>query len=139
MLGLVAHRLSQGLPGPPSVPPFRYVFARVILDSLDVTPEQFAVGTGWEIKPEGACKAEVCVPFDQRPASTSSPRPTGCGMALVHDEQAGLWALGPESLGDRALRQRRGARARPRRPRRQPFRLSSLRGQKVVLVSWAPY
>jgi hypothetical protein len=36
----------------------------VILDSLDVTPAQFAAGTGWEIKPGGACKADVCVSRD---------------------------------------------------------------------------
>ena len=35
----------------------------MILDTLDATPEAFAVGTGWDIKPEGACKGDVCVPL----------------------------------------------------------------------------
>ncbi len=115
----------------------------MILDSLDVTAEQFAAGTGWEIKPQGACKAEVCVPL-----ASSAP---GGGdfdlaataqrlrMALVHDEQAGLWALGPESLGDRALVSADAPELVLDDIDGTPFRLSSLRGKKVVLVAWAPY
>jgi hypothetical protein len=112
----------------------------VILDSLDVAPEQFAAGTGWEIKPEGACKAEVCVPlggdgsgFDLV-ATAERLR-----MALVHDEGAGLWALGPEALGDRALLSATAPEIVLDDPDGVPFPLSSLRGQKVLLVAWAPY
>lgn len=111
----------------------------MILSSLDVSPEQFEAGTGWAIKAVGACKAEACVPlppsdrFDLRAAAQR------LRMALVADEVAGLWALGPESLGDRAL----GSAIAPELVlddlNGQSFRLSSLHGQKVVLVSWAPY
>jgi hypothetical protein len=110
----------------------------VILDSLDVDPGQFAAGTGWQIKPEGACKGEVCVPLD-RSGWDVVRTAERLRMALVHDEPTGLWALGPESLGDRAL-------ATAELPDivlddldGNAFRLSSLRGQKVVLVAWAPY
>ena len=110
----------------------------MILDSLDVTPEQFAAGTGWQIKPEGACKAELCVPlggsgFDLRPTAER------LRMALVHDEASGLWALGPESLGDRALVSAGAPELVLDDVDGNEFRLSSLRGQKVVLVAWAPY
>jgi cytochrome oxidase Cu insertion factor (SCO1/SenC/PrrC family) len=59
-------------------------------------------------------------------------------MPLVHDEAHGLWALGPESGGralttavvpDITLPDRNG----------NPFSLSSLRGQKVLLVAWASW
>ncbi|MGA9277871.1 MAG: ResA-like WAxxUGC motif-containing protein, partial [Ilumatobacter sp.] len=74
----------------------------MIIDTLDIGPAEFSVATGWEIKPEGACKGEVCVPlgsgvFD---ATAAAGR---LGMAIVHDEPNGRWAIGPESLGDRAL------------------------------------
>jgi hypothetical protein len=57
----------------------------------------------------------------------------------VHDEDAGLWALGPESLGDRALLSAQAPDLVLAALDGRPFRLSSLRGQKVLLVAWAPY
>ena len=35
----------------------------MILDRLDIGADLFAAGTGWAIKPEGACKGEICVPL----------------------------------------------------------------------------
>ena len=61
------------------------------------------------------------------------------GMALVHDEQAGLWALGPASLGGHALTTAAAPELVLDDVDGHEFRLSSLRGQKVVIVSWAPY
>src|SRR2546430_6033972 len=49
----------------------------------------------WSIKAEGACREEVCVPldvpFDVRQLAER------LGMALVHDQQHGLSALGPQA------------------------------------------
>jgi hypothetical protein len=111
----------------------------MILTSLNVTLEQFAEGTGWEIKPEGACKAEVCVPLVQSGDFDLAATAVRLRMALVRDEQAGLWALGPESLGDRALVSAEAPELVLDDVDGNEFRLSSLRGQKVVLVAWAPY
>jgi len=111
----------------------------MILESLDITPDEFAAGTGWEIKPEGACKADVCVPlppgdrFDL-PATTDR-----LGMAVVHDAEDGLWAIGPESFGGRALVSAAAPELALDDIDGNPFTLSSLRGQKVVIASWAPY
>ncbi len=110
----------------------------MLVDHLDLTADEFAAGTGWTIKPEGACKADVCVPlgasgFDLL-ATTERLR-----MAVVADEDAGLWALGPESLGQRALVSAEAPELVLPELDGHEFRLSSLRGQKVVLVSWAPY
>ena len=110
----------------------------MILDSLDVDPERFATGTGWQIKPEGACKGEVCVPLD-RSGWDVVRTAERLRMALVHDEPTGLWALGPESLGDRALVSAQAPELVLEDLDGLEFRLSSLRGQKVVLVAWAPY
>lgn len=111
----------------------------MILESLDVTPEQFAAGTGWTIKPEGACKAEVCVPLGRTGEFDLVATAERLRMALVHDEDAGLWALGPESLGDRALGSAQAPELVLDDRDGTEFRLSALRGQKVLLVSWAPY
>jgi hypothetical protein len=111
----------------------------VILTGLDITADEFREGTGWEIKREGACKGDVCVPLDQSEVFDLEPTVDRLRMALVHDADAGLWAIGPESLGDRALVTAEAPELCLPDLHRNQFRLSSLRGQKVVIVSWAPY
>src|SRR4051812_33117119 len=73
----------------------------MILDRLDIDAEAFHAGTGWDIKPQGACKGEVCVPLPGGFAATDAAQ--RLGMALVPDDAHGVWALGPESIGGRAL------------------------------------
>ena len=104
----------------------------------ELSAESFADGTGWAIKPEGACKGEVCVPLgpDGFDAAAAASR---LGMAIVHDESTGVTAIGPESLGDRALASAEAPELVLEDLDGDEFRLSSLRGQKVVIVSWAPY
>jgi hypothetical protein len=110
---------------------------RMIIDRLDVDVRAFERGTGWVIKPEGACKGEMCVPlaggFD---VTQTAER---LGMALVYDEEHALWALGPESLSAHALVTAEAPDLVLDDIDGKEFHLSSLRGQKVVLVAWAPY
>jgi hypothetical protein len=110
----------------------------MITDTAAIDATAFAAGTGWEIKPEGACRAELCVPL-ARGAFDALGAAERLGMAVVHDAEAGLWALGPESLDGRALATATAPDLVLSDLEGSPFRLSSLRGQKVVLVAWAPY
>jgi hypothetical protein len=109
----------------------------MILDRLDVDARAFQSGTGWEIKPEGACKGDVCVPLPGGFEFTSAVE--RLGMALVRDEELALWALGPEALSGHALVTAQAPELVLDDIDGREFRLSSLRGQKVVLVAWAPY
>lgn len=109
----------------------------MLVDSLDIDAEAFHAETGWEIKPEGACKGEVCVPLPDGFDLTSTAE--RLGMAIVADEAAGLWALGPESLNGRALVTATAPELVLNDLQGEEFRLSSLRGKKVVLVAWSPY
>jgi hypothetical protein len=111
----------------------------MILESLDVSTDEFARATGWAIKPEGACKGDACVPLPRDGGFDIRTAAERLGMALVHDEHAGLWALGPESLGGRALLSAEAPELVLDDIDGHEFRLSSLRGQKVLLVAWAPY
>jgi hypothetical protein len=114
----------------------------VILTSLDIDTAELERRTGWSIQPQGACKGDACVPLSDGVVSSgrvSVPElAERLRMPLLRDEAHGLWALGPES-GGRALT----TAAAPDLvlPDRQgrPFALSSLRGQKVLLVAWASW
>jgi hypothetical protein len=109
----------------------------MILDRLDIGADEFRDGTGWEIKPQGACQGEVCVPLPEGFAVTSAAE--RLGMALVHDDEHALWALGPATIGGRALVTAQAPDLTLPDVDGNPFRLRSLRGQKVVVVAWAPY
>lgn len=110
----------------------------MLLDDLTMTASEFAERTGWEIKPEGACKGDVCVPLGD-PDFDLTDAAERLGMAMVHDETTGQWALGPESTTGRALSTAVAPELVLPDLEGNEFRLSSLRGQKVVLVAWAPY
>lgn len=101
----------------------------------------FEARTGWAIKPEGACKGEICVPLDTPPSGEIDLAATAdrLGMALVHDADRGLWALGPETLGGRALATAEAPNLRLPDLDGNEFELASLRGSKVLLVAWSPY
>jgi hypothetical protein len=111
----------------------------MITDRLQITAAEFAAGTGWEIKPEGACKADLCVPLGKPAQFSAAETAERLGMEIVHDAEEGLWAIGPETLGQRALATAVAPELVLDDINGNEFRLSSLRGQKVALVAWAPY
>jgi hypothetical protein len=116
----------------------------MILTTLDgVTAVDFASQTGWTPKVEGLCQGDVCVPA---PGSLHIDgtidieiAATRLGMPIVRDDVHGLAALGPATLNGTALTT--AAAADPELITRdgEPFRLSSLRGRKVLLVAWSSY
>jgi len=113
----------------------------MLLRSLQVPKREFEAGTGWTLKPEGACRGEVCVPMSQPVGDTVDVARVAdeLGMPLIDEKQFGLWALGPASIGSRALATAEAAELRLPDLNGNEFRLSSLRGQKVLLYAWAPY
>jgi hypothetical protein len=116
----------------------------MILTDLHVEPATFAAETGWVIKPEGACRADVCVPLpsDARiPDDRLDVRVVAerLGMPLVHDEPHRFWALGPETHTGRALTSAHAPPLELPDVDGNPFQLSSLLGQKVLLVAWASW
>lgn len=115
----------------------------MISDSLTVDRTDFERRTGWELKPEGACKGDVCIPFRDGavPGDTVQLEEVASliGMSVVHDEAAGLWAVGPETLGGRALTTAEAPNLTLSDLDGNEFQLNSLRGKKVLLVAWSPY
>ena len=73
-------------------------------------------------------------------ASTSRVLAERLGMPLVADAAHGVWALGPETaVTGRALTTAVAPELVLPDADGNPFRLSSLRGQKVLLVAWASW
>lgn len=119
-------------------------------EDLWLPPAELAAATGWELRPEGLCRGELCVPVPRdgrdRLVSESPRRVNLAGLArllgqpVVHDDALGVWAFGESS------RARREALASLQAPdftlpdldgRRHA--LSDYRGHKVFLVSWASW
>ena len=114
----------------------------MISRSVEVEVAEFERQTGWEIRPEGTCRDDRCVPLALSGTVSAvidlrliAER---LNMPLIHDETVGLWCLGPEA-GGKALTSARAPEVELPDWRGEIFRLSSLRGQKVLLVAWASW
>jgi hypothetical protein len=118
--------------------------SKVLTSSLETEASAFEEATGWAIKPEGACRGDICVPL---PPETRLGRDRlrldllaqRLGAPVVHDEQHGLWAVGPPTVSGRALSTAEAADLELPDVDGNVFKLSSLRGQKVLLVAWASW
>ena len=110
-------------------------------NSPTISRDQFEAHTGWVFKPEGACKGDVCIPLGFTPGDTLPLEALADAMAmpLVSAPERNLWALGPESVGSRALTSAEAPPLQLPALDGKPFDLASLRGKKVVVYAWAPY
>jgi hypothetical protein len=117
-------------------------------DRLWLTADELVGATGWELKQQGLCRGEVCVPIppSQRTEFLHEDRVNLAALAgaierpLVHDERHATWLLGQAAA---TMNARRFGSAAP------DFtlpdldgnlhKLSDYRGKKVLLMSWASW
>ena len=112
----------------------------MISSTVEVDRTEFERQTGWEIRPEGACRDDRCLPLPVPVSGVVDLRLVAerLNMPLIHDEAASLWCLGPEA-GAKALTSARAPELELPDWRGEMFQLSSLRDQKVLLVAWASW
>jgi hypothetical protein len=111
----------------------------VILTDLGVDPATLEARTGWALKPEGACKGDVCVPLPAGADVDARVLAERLRMPLLHDEAHGLWALGPDNVTGRALLTAEAPELTLPDLDGNAVSLSSFRGQKVLLAAWASW
>ena len=107
----------------------------MITDSAEVDPAEFERATGWALKPEGACRGDVCVILGGRMLPELAAR---LQMPLGHDAEAGLWSLGPRV---ELLLEAGGEAPDFELPDLDGklHRLAGERGRKVMILAWAPW
>jgi hypothetical protein len=114
----------------------------VIVQGLELSPTELFEQTGWEVKPEGACKGDRCVPVGGLGSGEGRVDVTAfaaqLGMPIAADDEHGLWALGPES-GGRVLASAQFPDVVLSDFDGRSFDVALLRGRKVLLVAWASY
>ena len=114
----------------------------MLLTSDSVKVEEFQRGTGWALRPEGACRGDVCVPLGGDVTADANldvaQLAEKLGMPIVR-HSADLAALGPATFGGKVLATAEAPELILPDFDGNDFDLRSLRGQKVVLVAWSPY
>lgn len=115
----------------------------MIFSSLRVTADEFSSSTGWDAKPEGMCRGEVCVPAPGALADGMVDVEAAAkrlGMPVVHDSAHGVWSLGPATATGRTL-----SSAIARFPSSlidamgRGFDFASLRGRRIIMIAWASW
>lgn len=99
---------------------------------------------GFEIKPQGACRADICIPIplglmkgDTFNLTAFSQR---VGQKFIADPAARVWSFGEIPVVQGAYLESRIAPDVEVPDRKgKPVRLSQFRGKKVLLVTWASW
>ncbi|OFW99506.1 MAG: hypothetical protein A3D94_12915 [Alphaproteobacteria bacterium RIFCSPHIGHO2_12_FULL_66_14] len=113
-------------------------------DGLWMSPADAAMITGWSLKPEGMCRAELCVPL---PASAVGANEVDVqafwqklGGPVVVSEARDVWALGaPAGERNAALEGLQAPEFTLPDVDGTPRSLSELGGKKVFLATWASW
>jgi len=99
---------------------------------------------GFEIKPQGACRADICIPIPRGMMKGNTFNLTAfaqrVGQKFIADPVTRVWSFGEIPVVQGAYVESRIAPdvTVPDRQGR-PVRLSQFRGKKVLLVTWASW
>jgi hypothetical protein len=117
-------------------------------DDLWLSGDSLARATGFELKPEGFCRDEICIPVPRgRDAEFVRPGAVNAtafwryrGGPVLHDNAGDTWVLG-EPAADRAARLASLEAPGFTLPdmHGKLHSLSDYRGQKVLLAAWASW
>lgn len=125
--------------------------AHVEGDDLWLPVDELPGTTGWELKPEGVCREEVCVPIQGDATSLVTKRDGGSwlnfagfaryfGLPLAHDDARAAWYFGESADAQRTrMESLQAPDFELADLEGRKHRLSDLRGKKVLLALWASW
>jgi hypothetical protein len=111
---------------------------------LPLGAEALRLATGWEVKPQGVCRGDVCVPLAgggatlERDGALDLVGFAGLlGQPVAHDPAADAWAFGHPA----PVAASRGVAPDVELPDLdgQPHTLAGHRGTKVLLLAWSSW
>ena len=113
-------------------------------DGLWMSPADSEKVTGWTLKPEGMCRAELCVPLPASAVGTNEVDVAAfwkkLGGPVIASDQRDVWALGaPPEERNAALEGLEAPDFTLPDVNGVPRSLSQLRGKKVFLATWASW
>ena len=106
--------------------------------------------SGWELKPEGVCKGDVCVPIpmgrqadfvrDDRQSFNLASFARLMGQPMLYDDKNGVWYFGQDAGTRRAaLKSLEAPDFELPDLDGKMHRLTDYRGKKVLLSAWASW
>ena len=118
-------------------------------DNLWLTTSDLVDATGWELKPQGACLGDRCVPIPSKRVAEFQRSDDGFNLAAlarhigqpyVANERHSVWsfASAPEGIGAKLRSLEAPDFTLPDLDGRM-HSLSDYRGRKVLLMSWASW
>jgi len=115
-----------------------------VRDGLWMSPADSEKVTGWTLKPEGMCRAELCVPLPASAVGTNEVDVAAfwkkLGGPVIASDQRDVWALGaPPEERNAALEGLEAPDFTLPDVNGVPRSLSQLRGKKVFLATWASW
>jgi hypothetical protein len=99
---------------------------------------------GFEVKPQGACRADICIPIPKELTRGDAFNLTAfakkAGQVVVSDTDARVWSFGEiQALRGGFLTSRLAPDVTIPDRRGRPVPLKNFRGKKVLLVTWASW
>jgi hypothetical protein len=119
-------------------------------EDLWVPASELPAATGWELRPDGACRGDVCVPIPRgREGEFLRERSARFNLAalarllgqpMVHEDAHGVWSFGESAVArSMALRSLQAPDFTLLDLEGHPHALRDYRGNKVFLVFWASW
>ena len=118
-------------------------------EDLWVPTSELPAASGWELRPEGACRGELCVPIPrgrQREFLREGPARFNLaalarllGQPVIHEDAHRVWSFGASTAGGNGTSSLQAPDFALPDLAGHVHRLTDYRGRKVFLVFWASW